>query len=355
MNQKEMHDKYNQLMIKHKQFKKKNLQEKDKIDALPSKIQLLEDIDVLKQNNEFLLKANDLLKSEINKLNQNTKIYNEKIKQIETENNKIIKEHKKEEIDINQGFTLDKKIEEDNESKINTNKSKVEKILFENEILKSKIQSINLQKQKMELDLKKSELDNKKLLLTIERVKNESKRLSDENKCLNEKILEINKSKKRDLDKLKKEIDDKVKIIEKMLKEKKEMIKNYEILQSELIAQNKNNDEDKKHSAKYNNIIKEKEIIISNSETLELKNEIQNLNLLLLQKDEEIRKLKEEKQLTNDEVNLKLADLDFYKKLYEEQKLRVNKEHELISDSLYKLAVHFMSLKDDLQKKIKSK
>ena len=354
MNQKEMHDKYNQLMIKHKQFKKKNLQEKDKIDVLPSKIQLLEDIDVLKQNNEFLLKANDLLKSEINKLNQNTKIYNEKIKQIETENNKIIKEHKKEEIDINQGFTLDKKIEEDNESKINTNKSKVEKILFENEILKSKIQSINLQKQKMELDLKKSELDNKKLLLTIERVKNESKRLSDENKCLNEKILEINKSKKRDLDKLKKEIDDKVKIIEKMLKEKKEMIKNYEILQSELIAQNKNNDEDKKYSDKYN-IIKEKEIIISNSENLGLKNEIQNLKLALIQKDEEIKKLKDERQFIDDEVNLKLTDLDFYKKLYKEQKTRVNKEHELISDSLYKLALHFMSLKEDLQKKIKNK
>ena len=29
-----------------------------------------------------------------------------------------------------------------------------------------------------------------------------------------------------------------------------------------------------------------------------------------------------------------------------------NEEHKLISESLYKLAVHFMSLKDDLQKKI---
>ena len=45
-------------------------------------------------------------------------------------------------------------------------------------------------------------------------------------------------------------------------------------------------------------------------------------------------------------------DLEFYKKSYEEQKFRVNEEHKLISESLYKLAVHFMSLKDDLQKKI---
>ena len=163
MNQKEMQDKYNQLMIKYKQFKKNNLQEKDKDDGLPGKIQLLEDIDVLRQNNEFLLKANDLLKNEINKLNQNTKIYIEKIKQLETENNKIIKEYKKEEININRGFTLDKKLEEDNESKMNTNKSKVEKILFESEILKSKIKSINLEKQKIELE-------NKKLVLSIESV-----------------------------------------------------------------------------------------------------------------------------------------------------------------------------------------
>mgnify|MGYP003296086882 CR=1 FL=1 len=41
----------------------------------------------------------------------------------------------------------------------------------------------------------------------------------------------------------------------------------------------------------------------------------------------------------------------YIQKSFEEQKLRVNEEHKLISDSLYKLAVHFMSLKDDLQKK----
>ena len=221
--------------------------------------------------------------------------------------------------------------------------------------MKNKITSINQEKEKLALDLQKCELDNKKLLLTIDRVKNESKRYSEDNKCLNEKLIEINKSKKKDLDKLKKEINDKIKIIEKMLQEKKEMIKNYENLQKELIQIKNYSNDNKKNKGSNNNIIKEKEIIISNSETLGLKNEIQNLNLLLLQKDEEIRKLKEERQLTDDEVNLKLADLDFYKKLYEEQKLRVNKEHELISDSLYKLAIHFMSLKDDLQKKIKNK
>ena len=45
-------------------------------------------------------------------------------------------------------------------------------------------------------------------------------------------------------------------------------------------------------------------------------------------------------------------DLEFYRRSYEEQKNRVNKEHELISTSLYDLALQFMSLKNELQKKI---
>ena len=365
-NIKEIQDNYDHLMLKYKKLKN-NLEDKEKDDGLPSKIHLMDDIDELKQKNEFLLKANDLLKNEINKINQNSLIDKEKIKQLEIENKELIYEKNelnekllkinftKEEKESNKGISLDKILEEDNESQLNENKSKVEDILFEKENLKNKITSINQEKEKLALDLQKCELDNKKLLLTIDRVKNESKRYSEDNKCLNEKLIEINKSKKKDLDKLKKEINDKIKIIEKMLQEKKEMIKNYENLQKELIQIKNYSNDNKKNKGSNNNIIKEKEIIISNSETLGLKNEIQNLNLLLLQKDEEIRKLKEERQLTDDEVNLKLADLDFYKKLYEEQKLRVNKEHELISDSLYKLAIHFMSLKDDLQKKIKNK
>ena len=369
-NYKDIQEKYDQLMTKYKKLKYnyENL-EKEKNNGLSIKIKLMHDIEELKQKNEFLLKGNDLLKNEINKINQNTLNDKEKIKQLEIENKMInyeknelnekllkLRNTQKEEKTPNKGITLDKILEEDSESQINGSKMKIDDILFENENLKSKITTINQENQKIGLDLQKSQIDNQKYILTIDRLKNEVKRYSDENKCLNDKIIEINKYKKRDIDKLKKEVDDKVKIIEKMLKEKKDMIKNYELIQKEMLQfKNNNTINNKKRLSSHNNIIKEKEIIISNSETLGLKNDIQNLNLLLLQKDEEIRKLKEEKQLTDDEVNLKLADLDFYKKLYEEQKLRVNKEHELISESLYKLAVHFMSLKDDLQKKIKNK
>ena len=54
----------------------------------------------------------------------------------------------------------------------------------------------------------------------------------------------------------------------------------------------------------------------------------------------------------NQDLQKKSEDLDFYKRSYEEQKNRVNKEHEMISSSLYELALQFMSLKTELQKKM---
>ena len=339
------------LMIKLKRLKI-NLEEKMKYDEFPNKIQLFYDIDEIKQKNDLLTKANESLKNEMCKIAKSYLFDKERIKKLELENKKINNE-KNEKI-ISKGKILDK-IEEEDESQINENKSKVDEILLENKILKSKIISISQENEKLSLDIKKIELDKQRLQLALDRMKNENKKFSDDNKCLNEKILEINKIKKRELDKLKKEVDDKVKIIDKILQEKKEMIKNYENLQNELTLFkyfDSSNNKKFKENHNYNDIVKDNDNIISNPEISELKNEIQNLNLLLLVKNEEIKKLKEEKHLSDDGNDLKL---DFYKKLYEEQKKRVNKEHELISKSLYKLAVHFMSLKDDLQKKIKSK
>jgi DNA-directed RNA polymerase alpha subunit len=51
------------------------------------------------------------------------------------------------------------------------------------------------------------------------------------------------------------------------------------------------------------------------------------------------------------EVQKKIEDLDFYRRSYEEQRNRVNREHELISSSLYELASQFMFLKKEMQKK----
>ena len=90
-NIKEIQDNYDHLMLKYKKLKN-NLEEKEINDGLQSKIQLMNDIDELKQKNEFLLKSNELLKNEINKINQNTLIDKEKIKQLEIENKELIYE-----------------------------------------------------------------------------------------------------------------------------------------------------------------------------------------------------------------------------------------------------------------------
>ena len=352
---------------KKRNYYKNNLEEQKENDNLANNIQLINNKDELLQKNEYLIKENDLLKNEINKINKNLLIDKEKIKHLEIENKNLIYEKNelnekllkkkittKDEKIYNKNKSLDKIMEEDYEKQIKYNNIKIDEILLENENLKLKISLINKENQKLFLDLEKSELENQKLLFAFDCIKNKSKKYLNNNKNTNEIINEINKDKINDLDKLKK--DDKIKIIERMLIEKKELIKNYENLEKKLMILKNNNslNSNKNNMENYNNCRKEKKMT-SNYENFGIKNEIENLNTLLFQNDEEIKKLKDERQSTDDDINIKMADLDFYKKLYEEQKLRVNKEHELISNSLYKLAVHFMSLKDDLQKKIKNK
>ena len=239
------------------------------------------------------------------------------------------------------------------------NKQREENDKLTNDIisLQNKFDKMQREKEKLEIQMQKNDLDKQKISLENDRIKNELKRNEEDNKALNEKIKDITSTKQNEIDKIKLELKDKVDFIEKILEEKKEYIKQYEKLQNEI---EKNNIENNNNYDNENKTIppSRSELIISNSEVLGLKNEIQNLKLSNIQKDEEIRKLtalSKDRQFSDDEINTKLADLDFYKKSYEEQKARVNREHELISDSLYKLAVHFMGLKDDLQKKMKNK
>ena len=221
-----------------------------------------------------------------------------------------------------------------------------EKLINENISLQNKLDKLGREKDEIEAQLSKKDLDKQKISLEKDRIKNELKRIENDNKALNEKIKDITTTKQNEIEKIKDELKEKTDLVENILEEKKTYIKKYEDLQKDIET-----------NIKANKIPKQ-EIIISNSEVLTLRNEIENLKLNNLQKDEEIRKItlkSKDRQLTDEEINTKLADLDFYKKSYEEQKARVNREHELISNSLYKLAVHFMGLKDDLQKKMKNK
>ena len=60
----------------------------------------------------------------------------------------------------------------------------------------------------------------------------------------------------------------------------------------------------------------------------------------------------ENQEKNRNEMHKKLEDFEFYRRSYEEQRNRVNREHELISSSLYELASQFMFLKKEMQKKI---
>lgn len=73
-----------------------------------------------------------------------------------------------------------------------------------------------------------------------------------------------------------------------------------------------------------------------------IENDNKNLNNALVESSEKF----------HFEIAKRNEDLEFFRKSYEEQKSRVNKEHELISSSLYELALQFMGLKNELQKKI---
>ena len=355
-------------------------------------------IEDLKKNINLLTKEKEALKNQLEKLSQECIKEKEKNKNIEFEKKKLefevadLKNELSSKINMSFlerknsnaneqseiGFAIEGMLDElkevprqsleekksfiDNNNNYNNeiiNKQMEENNKLTNEIisLQNKYDKIQREKEKLEIQMQKNDLDKQKISLENDRIKNDLKRFEEDNKALNEKIKDITNSKQNEIEKIKLELKDKVDFIEKILEEKKEYIKQYEKLQNEI---EKNNIENNNNYDNENKTIppSRSELIISNSEVLGLKNEIQNLKLSNIQKDEEIRKLtllSKDRQLTDDEINTKLADLDFYKKSYEEQKARVNREHELISDSLYKLAVHFMGLKDDLQKKMKNK
>ena len=109
-----------------------------------------------------------------------------------------------------------------------------------------------------------------------------------------------------------------------------------------------------------------------------IKAENQSIKNSLAQKDELIKTLKDkiktlevrfkfilnfilykknENSLTESNSNIdmkKSDDVEYYKKSFDEQKSRVNKEHEVIASSLYELTIQFMSLKTELQKRVSS-
>ena len=222
-------------------------------------------------------------------------------------------------------------------------------LIQEKERLKIENEKLGIEKEKAELEIQKVELNFQKLKIDYDKLLTEKKKLENE-------LYDTLINNKNEIDKFKSELISHKNLNEKMLTEKINLINEYKALQKEnekLKTENSSNTLIKKNNNKIGNINNNNYNSINNhsndAEIIRLKNEIQNLKLQNLQKEEIIKNLKEEKEENEKD---KGEDLEFYKKSYEEQKFRVNEEHKLISESLYKLAVHFMSLKDDLQKKI---
>ena len=158
--------------------------------------------------------------------------------------------------------------------------------------------------------------------------------LKEENEELNNIINNLSLAKK-ELESINKNNSTKIKELESDYEKLKEEYELKEQNTAEMISNNKSMIEKLNHDLKL--AIKENKKSNEDKEQL-----IKELN-----KYKENNETKKSKEKEKEE-----EELNFYKKSYEEQKIRVNEEHKLISESLYKLAVHFMTLKDDLQNRI---
>ena len=169
--------------------------------------------------------------------------------------------------------------------------------------------------------------------------------LQKENDELN-KIINSLSLEKKELENIIKNSDTKIKEIELDYEKLKDEFELKEQNAAEIISNNKSMIEKLNHDLKLaikenKKMNEEKDILIN--ELNKYKEDFDKY------KENDKKKLKEKTALNEKE---KEEELNFYKKSYEEQKIRVNEEHKLISESLYKLAVHFMTLKDDLQNRI---
>ena len=189
----------------------------------------------------------------------------------------------------------------------------IENLKNENEDLHRTIDNLSIEKQELCTIIDK-------LNITIKELESDYQKLKEEYDIKEISSSEIITNNKSMIEKLNHDLKLEIKLNKKFNEEK-------EFLEKEL---NKYKEELNKHKIK------------------DINEDIINL------KEEQIKKLKEKNKESEKEKEMIKEKNIYYKKSYEEQKIRVNEEHRLISESLYKLAIHFMTLKDDLQNRINS-
>ena len=246
-------------------------------------------------------KINDLT-NEIIELKERLKKYEQESK---NDNNIIIK---KEDYIIEKGENIIILEAQEKENNI-----LIENLKNENEDLHRTIDNLSIEKQELCTIIDK-------LNITIKELESDYQKLKEEYDIKEISSSEIITNNKSMIEKLNHDLKLEIKLNKKFNEEK-------ELLEKEL---NKYKEELNKHKIK------------------DINEDIINL------KEEQIKKLKEKNKESEKEKEMIKEKNIYYKKSYEEQKIRVNEEHKLISESLYKLAIHFMTLKDDLQNRINS-
>ena len=324
---------------------------------------------ICKNKDYFLQKMNQIDNNNINKLyysiiekymplkiktNENMI---DNIKPIEINIDDLIFDEVKNEENINENISKEKDEINNLTKEITKLRTKLEKMEQEKNILKNN-NNIKSKKFSEDLTIQKKEIIYNQIISSknddlIESLKNENEDLHKtldnlhiENQELEALVEKLNiKIKESDLDyqKLKEEYDIKEQNFAEVISNHKSMI---EKLNHDLkleININKSYNEEKEQILKELNKYKEE---LDNKEK---NDELINIKKNLEEKDKLIKEL-EEKNKENEKE--KMEENNYYKKSYEEQKIRVNEEHKLISESLYKLAIHFMTLKEDLQNRI---
>ena len=255
-------------------------------------------------NNEIIELKQKLEKCEQEKLILEQKLKDNNITISKEFNNNLIIEKQE---NISKEILSTQNINNNNINKEEDDDSFIENLKNENEDLHRTIDNLCIEKQELEALVDKLNTNIKELELDYQKLKEEYdiKEQSSSEMIFNNKSM---------IEKLNHDLKLEIKLNQKYTEEK-------ELLEKELNKYNENLDE------------------------------ILNMKKTLGEKEEEIKKLIEKNEEYEKE---KRKENNYYKKSYEEQKIRVNEEHKLISESLYRLAIHFMTLKDDLQNRINS-
>lgn len=309
-------------------------------------------IELEKENFELKLKI-EKMKSHV----KSTKTIHEHAKQLIEEDNKIFDKIQEKEKEI-QKLILLLKDEQENKKILKEEaeqlRNEVKNLELENK--KAETKMLHFKKEDVERQDKKvktiNELESKINIINLEKktIEKENFELRNQisnnnsliNKMLDEKMILIeNESRSRETlhnEKIKSETEFKLKI--KSLEEELEK-------QGGLIKENT------QLSVKLDGLSRDIEMLKEKIKIKELK--IVELNDEIKVKEEKLRELliqiKENNDVFNEELEKRQGDINFYKKLNEDQQNKFIKENDLVLNNLYELALQFNNLKNEYDKK----